>query len=182
MLVTGGQSSGKTTWAGRDAAEVAGGSGEVVVVAPAEAWDDEMAARIARHQQDRPSHWRTLETFDLTAALDAAGARVPVVVDALDTWLVKRAYDEGFDDEAASADAAASAEARILAEVAAFADAVRARPGPTWVIAGQPGLGVVPLGVVARRHVDLHGRACQRLRPDEVVLMVAGAAFVSRPS
>lgn len=178
VLVTGGQSSGKTTWAGRQAAAVAG-DGTVVVVAPAEAWDDEMAARIARHRADRPDHWRTLETFDLVGALAGAGPDVPVVVDALDTWLVRRAHDTGLDRDDLDVAGASTAEAAVLADVDDFAAAVRARPGPTWVVAGQPGLGVVPLGAVTRRHVDVHGRACQRLAADEVVLLVAGAAFTA---
>lgn len=176
VLVTGGQSSGKTTWAGRQAAAHAD---EVVVVAPAEAWDDEMAARIARHRADRPDHWRTLETFDLVGALAAAGPDLPVVVDALDTWLVRRAVELGLDRDDVEGDGVAAAEAGVLADVDAFVAAVRARPGPVWVVAGQPGLGVVPLGAVTRRHVDVHGRACQRLAADEVVLLVAGAAFTA---
>lgn len=179
MLVTGGQSSGKTAWAGAAAQRAAGPGAEVVVVAPADAWDDEMAARIARHRSDRPAHWRTSETFDLLGALASAGPEVPVVIDALDTWLVRRAHEEGLDDEAATPADAAAAEARILAEVADLADAVRSRPGPGWVVAGQPGLGLVPLGAVTRRHVDVHGRSTQRLRADEVVLVVAGAAFTA---
>ncbi len=179
VLVTGGQSSGKTAWAGDAAQAAAGSDAEVVVVAPAEAWDAEMAARIERHRQDRPDHWRTLETFDLNGALEAAGPGTPVVVDALDTWLVRRAYDEGLDDETASRAEAEAAEARILAEVGRFADACRARPGSVWVVAGQPGLGLVPLGVVTRRHVDVHGRACRHLDAAEVVLMIAGAAITA---
>lgn len=179
VLVTGGQSSGKSSWAGDAAQEAAGIDGEVVVVAPAEAWDVEMAARIARHRQDRPAHWQTLETFDLVGALETVGSDVPVVVDALDTWLVRRASDTGLDDATAAADAVAAAEVHLLAEVEMFATAVRARSGPVWVVAGQPGLGLVPLGAVTRRHVDAHGRACRALGADEVVLLVAGAAFTA---
>lgn len=181
VLVTGGQSSGKSDWAGAAAQEAAGPDGEVVVVAPSDAWDDEMAARIARHRRDRPAHWRTLETFDLVGALVEAGPHAPVVVDALDTWLARRAHEERLDDDTATATAveAHAAEARLLDDVAAFAAAARARPGPVWVIAGQPGLGLVPLGAVTRRHVDAHGRASRHLGADEVVLMIAGAAFAS---
>lgn len=175
-LVTGGQSSGKTAHAAR-AADAAAGGGRVLVVAPAEAWDAEMAARIARHRADRPAHWRTVETFDLDRAVADADPEVPVIVDALDTWLVRRAHDVGFDRVELDRDAADAAERSLLEEVDQLAAAVRARPGPCWVVAGQPGLGLVPLGAVTRRHVDVHGRACQRLRSDEVVLLVAGAAF-----
>lgn len=179
VLVTGGQSSGKTAWAGDAAQRAAGDDAAVVVVAPADAWDEEMAARIARHRADRPSHWRTLETFDLVGALATAGPDAPVVVDALDTWLVRRANEEGLDDDDATPAAATAAETRILAELQAFVSAVRDRRGPVWVVAGQPGLGLVPLGAVTRRHVDVHGRACRLLGADEVVLLVAGAAFVA---
>jgi adenosylcobinamide kinase / adenosylcobinamide-phosphate guanylyltransferase len=62
-LIVGGQRSGKSGHAERLAlawqAEAAGR--EVVVVATAQAWDEEMRQRIARHQADRPVGWRTLE-------------------------------------------------------------------------------------------------------------------------
>ena len=62
VLVTGGVRSGKSAFAQRLAGKAANaGAGSVGFVATARVWDDEMAARVARHQADRPQTWRTIE-------------------------------------------------------------------------------------------------------------------------
>ena len=58
-LILGGARSGKSREAERRAA---GSRLAVTVIATAEALDEEMAARIRRHQADRPAGWRTVET------------------------------------------------------------------------------------------------------------------------
>ena len=60
LLVLGGARSGKSAYAQRLAQEL--GGDHVLFVATAEAWDEDMAQRIARHRQERPTTWRTLET------------------------------------------------------------------------------------------------------------------------
>jgi len=57
-FILGGARSGKSSYAERLATEH---GGPVLYVATARAWDSDMAARIRRHQADRPAHWRTLE-------------------------------------------------------------------------------------------------------------------------
>ena len=85
-LILGGARSGKSREAERRAAE----SGlAVTVIATAEALDDEMAARIRRHQADRPTAWRTVEAplaLADTLRREAAPARC-VVVDCLTLWV-----------------------------------------------------------------------------------------------
>src|SRR4029453_9037445 len=60
LLILGGARSGKSAYAQRLAQEL--GGDHVLFVATAEAWDQDMAQRIARHRQERPAPWRTLET------------------------------------------------------------------------------------------------------------------------
>src|SRR5215475_7200724 len=64
LLVLGGARSGKSAYAQRLAQEL--GGDDVLFVATAEAWDEDMAQRIARHRQERPATWRTLETRSST--------------------------------------------------------------------------------------------------------------------
>jgi adenosylcobinamide kinase / adenosylcobinamide-phosphate guanylyltransferase len=59
IFVTGGARSGKSSFALERAREL--GGDDVTFVATAERSDDEMTDRIARHQLERPSAWKTIE-------------------------------------------------------------------------------------------------------------------------
>lgn len=171
-LVVGGQSSGKSAWA---EAQVLGLTPDWIhplIVCPCEPFDDGMRARIAAHQAVRDPRWETRETFDLAAVFDHLDPDVPVLVDALDTWLSQRAYELGLDQPEPADEAAHTAA--LLAEVAHFAELAKARLAPTFIIAGVPGVGLVPLGAEARRLVDLHGKVTQALAPDQVTWVHAG--------
>lgn len=178
-VVVGGTRSGKSDLARRRAAAA---SAPVVVVATGSASDPEMAQRIAAHQRRRPADWKTVETTDLVAALQAAPADATVVVDDLDGWLADRMGAAGLwsDREVDPLDEAEErAAARVLEGLDAFWDAAAARPGLTAVVAGQPGWAPTPLGASTRRYLDLHGEALQRLTAaaDEVVVAIAGRAL-----
>lgn len=163
-VLLGGQKSGKSSTAARTATAT---GLPVVFVAPAEAIDDtEFAERIARHRADRPDDWRTLETYDLVGALDDAGPSTCVIIDALDTWLLKLGEDEGLfpdDDIAPLGDTGREAQDRILDAVRGLAQAARTHNGDVVVVTGQPGLGMIPVGATPRRYADLHGLACRIL-------------------
>jgi adenosyl cobinamide kinase/adenosyl cobinamide phosphate guanylyltransferase len=174
-LVLGGQKSGKSRLAARRAAA----SGRpVVVVAPAVPRDAEFAARVVRHQADRPAHWRTLETFDLAAALASAGSGALVLVDALDTWLAESMESAGMPvgDEPPDPRQRVELERELLDRLRGFAAAVAAGDCEVLVIAGQPGLGVHAGGPGARAYVDLHGLAVQVLSDaaEDVLLVIGG--------
>lgn len=183
VVVVGGAKSGKSRTAQRLAAR---SGAPVVVVTPAAAGDPEFAQRIARHRSDRLSGWRTVETYDLVGALREAGEGACVVVDALDSWLLHAMEAGGLWTDAASRPLGESEQAawdEVIAVVDDCAAAARAREGTTIVVAGHVGVGLHPLGAGARRYVDLHGLACQRLgvAADEVLLVVAGRTFRPEP-
>ena len=174
-VVLGGQKAGKSRLAARHAAA----SGRpVVVVTPAAVRDDEFAARVERHRRDRPAEWRTVESFDLERAVAEAGPGAFVLVDALDTWLAETLESIGIDigDGPPDPERYEADERRLLATLRTFVAAVADREGETWVVAGQPGLGVHASGAGARRYVDLHGLCVQALSDAaaEVLLVVGG--------
>ncbi|SEF14685.1 Rv2231c family pyridoxal phosphate-dependent protein CobC [Jiangella alba] len=181
-LVLGGQKSGKSGLAARRA-EASGRP--VVVVAPAVVRDEEFKARVERHRADRPPHWRTLETFDLAAAVAEAGDGTFVLVDALDTWLAETLESAGVfvGDDVPDSDRRARAEDAVVAALRAFTGAVAALDVEVVVIAGQPGLGVHAGGPGARLYVDVHGRAVQTLSAaaDEALLVVGGRVVRLEP-
>src|SRR4051794_31686132 len=102
-LIIGGARSGKSAHAQALAgAEARRRGGSPVMIATAEALDEEMRERIARHRSERGSDWRTLET-PLNPA-EAIGRLAPqdcAVVDCLTLWLSNLMFAE-HDLEAAT--------------------------------------------------------------------------------
>lgn len=163
-LLIGGARAGKSSLA----AQLAHKTGlPVTFVATAEAGDEEMKQRIARHRAERPAEWTTLEEpLALARALDGAGADDTVIVDCLTLW-VSNLILAGDDDE----------EVRAQAEAAAALAAARA--GHTLVVTNEVGLGVHPSSDLGRRFRDLLGRvnAIWADQAEEVLLIVAGRAM-----
>ena len=158
-LVLGGARSGKSAYA----ESLLGGKG-AVYVATAEAIDEEMRDRIARHRARRGAEWTTVEApFELVGALDAQAGNASgsgVLVDCLTVWLGNLMH-AGRDIDR---------EVRSLLESLALAAA------PVVLVANEVGLGVVPDNALARAFRDHAGRLNQALaaRADRVVLVTAG--------
>jgi adenosylcobinamide kinase/adenosylcobinamide-phosphate guanylyltransferase len=134
-----------------------------IYVATAEAYDDEMRARIAEHRARRTGGWITLEApLDLAGALAAAGDK-PVLVDCLTLWLSNLMLAEHDIGEATST----------------LESALAARTAPSVVVANEVGLGIVPDNSLARAFRDEAGRLNQRIAAcaDSVLFMVAGIAM-----
>jgi len=127
-------------------------------IATAQAFDDEMRARIAAHRDGRLPGWRTVEApMDLAGALrDAPG---PVLVDCLTLWLSNLMLAES-----------------DLAAATAGLTAALDRAAPTVLVSNEVGLGIVPDNALARRFRDAAGILHQQLaaRASCVVFTVAG--------
>lgn len=156
-LVIGGARSGKS----RFAEELARQSHlPKSYIATAQAWDDDMAQRIAAHRADRGPDWHTFET---TTDLPGALAGVPpgvTLIDCATLWLTNLILSEG----------------DVAAQTAALLAALRAHPGPVIIVTNEVGLSIVPENALARRFRDDQGRLNQSLaaQADLVVLVVAG--------
>ena len=125
-LILGGARAGKSRLAERLAS--AQGS-PVTVVATARPGDDDMRARIARHQADRPDGWSTIEEpIDLAAALDPVAPHACVVIDCLTLW-TSNLMAEGWD------------EAKIEVEVERVAALAAQRSGPLAIRHGRSARG-----------------------------------------
>lgn len=159
ILVLGGASSGKSAYA---EGIVTRAGRPRAYVATAEAWDSEMAARIARHREARGPGWRTVEApRDVAGALRGAGAQEVVLVDCATLWLSNLLL--------AGADLGAETEALMAA-----LDACPA--APLVIVSNEVGLGIVPDNALARRFREAQGALNQRLaaRAGVVVLVTAG--------
>jgi adenosylcobinamide kinase / adenosylcobinamide-phosphate guanylyltransferase len=152
VVLIGGARSGKS----RLAVELAQAEGKpVTFVATGWAGDEEMATRIARHREERPPEWSTVEEpREVARALRAVPPDDTAIVDCLSLWV-------------ANLDGKAPAEA---AEVAA------ARDGLTIAVTNEVGMGIVPDNAAAREYRDDLGRvnAQWAALADEAWLVVAG--------
>ena len=171
-LILGGARSGKSTHAQRLAGQH---GGRVVYIATATAGDEEMSARIEKHQSERPAGWVTLEISEgIAEALRGRPLQAEVVlVDCL-TMLVSNLTLEGVTDFDHPDEAAATA--RVEAEISGLVAAIEESDADWIVVSNEVGLGLVPPYPLGRIYRDLLGRANQRLaaRADEVYWLVAG--------
>ena len=161
-LILGGARSGKTRYA-LDRAEVLARPDDRrrVMIATAEAFDEEMNDRIARHRAERSSGWVTVEApVTLAQAIGDLAASDVAIVDCLTLWL----------SNIMAADRDIEAETQILCA------AVAACPATLLLVSNEVGWGIVPDNALARAFRDHAGRLHQRLAAevDDVVLVVAG--------
>lgn len=134
-------------------------------IATAQAWDEEMRARIAQHQRDRGGDWVTVEApLDLPAALTSARPDEAVLLDCATLWLTNHLL----------------AEHDLSGETEALIAALAACPAPVVIVSNEVGWGIVPENALARRFRDEQGRLNQRLAAAAglVVTVIAGLPMV----
>ena len=158
-LILGGARSGKSRYA-QLRAEATGMS--AIYIATAQARDDEMKARIQRHQLDRGDAWRTVEEpIALAEAIGTHSAPDRVLlVDCLTLWVTNLLL----------------ANHDINAAAIQLTDAIAAASGQVFLVSNETGLGVVPENALARRFLEEAGRLNQLVaaRADEVQFVAAG--------
>ncbi len=199
-LILGGQKSGKSRRAELLARQWLAQSPthRAVLIATGQAWDEEMAERIARHQRDRaervPGMLTLEEPRDLAGVLARVGSpQALVVVDCLTLWLTNwlmpvapvshpLPLGEGRGEgEPGQSSANEYQEKPALtqdwqAQAALFLEALQHASGPVVLVGNEIGLGVIPLGREVRAFVDALGRLNQQVAAacTRVTLMAAG--------
>jgi len=169
ILILGGARAGKSTFALRLAKQHAG-QGSVTFIATAQAFDDEMKQRIARHREERPAHWKTIEEpYQLDDALIKASNSDVALIDCLtlfvSNWLLR--------DE----------DSRLQEVSESFLATVQSRTQTVIVVSNEVGLGLVPETPLGRTFRDSLGRVNQQFaeEADEVYLLVAGLPLRLKP-
>jgi adenosylcobinamide kinase/adenosylcobinamide-phosphate guanylyltransferase len=171
-FILGGSRSGKSAH-GQAMAEAVAGSRIYLATCPVV--DEEMAARIQKHREQREaSRWQTVEeTLDLAGALSATHGSDVRLVDCLTLWINNLLYEaEKQNREVTEGDVA-----RLCADILAVCAGL---PGDVIFIANEVGMGVVPDNPLARRFRDLAGRCNQVMASgaDRVMLMICGLPLV----
>ncbi|HBV86161.1 MAG TPA: bifunctional adenosylcobinamide kinase/adenosylcobinamide-phosphate guanylyltransferase [Desulfosporosinus sp.] len=196
-LITGGARSGKSTFAERLAAHA---KRPVIYIATAQIWDGEMAIRVKKHQEQRPSSWRLIEEplnihDTLTQLKDEEGV---ILLDCVTLWLTNLllAGEARYAEQSNPADPAASSdrqlssymynyvEPEILAKVKEIAQLAQEIKPKVIFVTNEVGQGIVPENLLARAYRDLAGRSNQILarQADSVYMVVAGYPIDLKPS
>lgn len=168
-LILGGCRSGKSRHALEKAdIRAAGTNFFVATCVPA---DEEMKARVMRHQQERDSRWTTVEApLALPSVIQDKAADADVIlVDCLTLW-VSNLMERYENDES------------LMDQVRSLGKALDVAACPVIVVSNEVGGGVVPENVMARRFRDLAGFANQHIArcADRVTWMVAGIPVTVR--
>jgi len=159
-LVFGGTRSGKSA----QAEKLAAAAGKpVVYIATATVGDDEMAARIALHRQQRQTHHAHWETVEETLALGDVISRCShagnvVLIDCLTVWLSNLLFSEHKEYPEVGR---IEAPVRFAAEREGFLQALQQAAGEIVLVSNEVGMGIVPQGAISRWFVDEAGRLNQ---------------------
>ena len=185
-LILGGQRSGKSRRAETLARDWLAQSPDhtAVMIATANAWDDEMVERIARHQQDRAERVPGMITVEEPIALDEAiqthsKLQTIVVVDCLTLWLTNLLMPHENTKNSQKKLSKEAVDQQIHARAATLLIAVKSAPGPVILVGNEIGLGVIPMGRETRDFVDALGRLNQEVAAacERVTFMAAGLAL-----
>jgi adenosylcobinamide kinase/adenosylcobinamide-phosphate guanylyltransferase len=132
-----------------------------VYIATAQAFDDEMRAKVSAHQVQRGAEWLTIEApFEVADALSARTAGEIVLLDCATLWLTNILL----------------AEKDALAATDVLLTAIADCPAQVVVVSNEVGHGIVPDNALARQFRNAQGRLNQTLaaRADLVVNVIVG--------
>jgi adenosylcobinamide kinase/adenosylcobinamide-phosphate guanylyltransferase len=162
IFITGGARSGKSRFAQQIAQTFPGSK---AYLATAQALDEEMKTRIARHKKSRPTAWRTLEEPVRIAELlqKEGGNSDLILLDCLTLWLSNLMM-------------AGWGEKKILAAADRLLQTARTAACSLILVSNEVGMGIVPENPSARMFRDLSGLIHQRVarEADEVYFLVCG--------
>jgi adenosylcobinamide kinase/adenosylcobinamide-phosphate guanylyltransferase len=159
ILITGGQRSGKSTYAQKLALSL---DRSPVYIATSRIWDDEFKARVERHRKERGSMWINIEEEKFLSSHKVEG-RV-VVIDCVTLWATNFFYDNDSDIE------------KSLYEIKNEFTLLASQNATFLFVTNEIGLGGVSENTIQRKFTDLLGWLNQFLaeKADEIYLMISG--------
>lgn len=158
-LITGGQRSGKSSYAQEFALSL---TDSPVYVATARVLDEDFEQRVERHKQDRDERWSTMEVEKKLSNLDLEGE--VAVIDCITLWLTNFFMDTDQDLDRSLKLAKKELE-KLLRQDAMFI-----------LITNEIGMGTHAPTESGRKFTDLQGWMNQHVaqKADKVTLMVSG--------
>ena len=159
VLIGGGARSGKS----RHALEVARKRGSrLVFLATAQAFDEEMVARVAKHRAERGADFSTIEEpLEIAEVIRKTADADAIVLDCLTLWLSNIMLTFGRD---------------VDSEIENLIQAAQATSTAVIAVTNEVGCGIVPDNTLSRDFRDHGGVLNQRVAAvaDEVYWMVFG--------
>lgn len=164
ILITGGQRSGKSSYAERLALSL---SSNPIYMATAHIWDEEFRERVRIHKERRGVQWTNIEEERELGRHHVAG-RV-VVIDCCTLWATNFFFQQ------ASGHALPDVHT-ILEDMKAEFDRFTSQDATFIFVTNEIGLGGTSTNAIQRRFTDLLGWFNQYVaeKADEVILMVSG--------
>lgn len=158
ILVTGGQRSGKSSYAEKIALEL---SPSPIYIATAKIWDEEFRQRVIRHQERRGPEWTNIEEEKFLGNHDVS-SRV-VLIDCLTLWSTNFFVEENNVNE-------------CLKLITDEFDRFTSQDATFIFVTNEIGLGGTSANEVQRHFTDLLGWVNQHVASaaDQVILMVSG--------
>ncbi len=159
ILITGGQRSGKSSYAEKLALDL---SETPIYLATSRIWDEEHRERIRKHQARRGKEWTTIEEEKELSKIAVAGK--VVLIDCVTLWATNFFFDLQSDVEQ-SLDALKQEFDKFTAQNATFI-----------FVTNELGMGEMSMNATQRKFADLQGWLNQYIasKADEVTLMVCG--------
>lgn len=159
ILITGGQRSGKSTYAEQTALKL---SANPVYLATAHIWDEEFRERVRIHQERRGPEWTNLEEERQLSRYQLAGK--VILIDCVTLWVTNFFFDFQSDVE------------RTLHTVKHEFEAFTSQDATFIFVTNEIGAGGVSENDIQRKFTDLLGWTNQYIasKADEVYWMVSG--------
>ncbi|MFH6999263.1 bifunctional adenosylcobinamide kinase/adenosylcobinamide-phosphate guanylyltransferase [Flavobacterium sp. FlaQc-57] len=159
-LITGGERSGKSSYAQNLALEL---SDSPIYVATARKWDSDFQNRIDRHQLERDERWTNIEEEKHLSNIDFSGK--VALIDCVTLWLTNFFVDTKNDVSLSLEEAKKE-----------FLSIANQENATLIIVTNEIGMGVHAETHIGRKFTELQGWMNQFLasKADEVVLMISG--------
>ena len=132
--------------------------------ATAQAFDDEMKVKIAKHQSDRGTDWITVEAPRHLPNAISEHAAYPALADCLTLWLSNLLLEE----------------AELEPEFEALKAAITGHQSTLVIVSNEVGTSPVSMNALGRKYQNAQGRLNQEIAAiaDKVYLVTAGLPMV----
>jgi len=151
-FITGGARSGKSSYA-VDIAKKHGG--QVILIATAVVFDEEMKTRVAAHRQSRPANWEVVEEPRNLSPLiseisDRRDEDILILIDCLGLFITNLLLDDFSDEE-------------MNLRIECLVKTIGQSKNSIIIVSNEVGEGIVPENALSRRFRDFVGLANQKM-------------------